>query len=367
MELIEVEETYHTKEPWNMKQGQARANDGDIWSSDSEEEVSCDDQAEMYEGLCVAAGSSFLPFKNPFKKKKKKCEDSNNNNDCMTQVEPCSFRIYGVKPNNHPTYGKSVCCIVANFTGDISGYWQDIRNITDFHRTDLPSDHLFEGDFNGLPMNNLTKNQFMQLLQAIQDFLNEAEDVDRFFMYILSHGDEHGIQMCQEGSDFIQEQDREQQPVRVQMMDVVNMFTHNKVPSLKSCPKVIINQSCKGGEILQAAGDPGSGPYTAPCTPPAKIAIGADVIVCDASSNNAKAWVSHSEGSVFISTLLRVMRDYITDDHFYDILVEVNNQVSQTRARGRREDNAIVEAFQMPCIHSQLTKKFYLAIPDRRK
>ena len=149
--------------------------------------------------------------------------------------------------------------------------------------------------------------------------------------------------------------------MHVQMTDVVNMFTHDKVPSLKCYPKVIINQSCDGPDILLGAGGPESQPE--PWTPPpARIAIGADVIVCDASSNSAKAWVTKTEGSVFIATLINVMGEYFQKEHFYDILVEVNDKVSR-QIINAQVGNGVGEAFQMQCIHSRLTKKFYLALP----
>ena len=377
-------EDRRSSDPCSLK---APVQEGKYYSDINNDSDSSDQEMQprsLYKGAAGGGNSAsssnlvmkgFNKIRNSFRKTKGG-KSWGSSPDMRSSTAP-ALGCYGVKDDNNPVYGKSVCFIIANFTDDLTGYQQDAADIADFHRNILHCDKVFKGKMGKLSMRDLTKEEFMNVLQAIQDYLkNEIAggEIDRFFLYILSHGDEDGIMMCEAGSRTEEQGcDQHGKPIRVQMQDIVNMFSHDQVPLLKTFPKVFINQCCQGTEILRAAG-PSSldSPDSAirmkqPWKPPQfKLAVGADVIICDATSNRSMSWVSEG-GSLFIQTLLKVMTDYLYDEHFYDILVEVNNQISHKVKKGLNpSDNRIVPASQMPKIHSQLTKKFFLARPQQK-
>ena len=272
----------------------------------------------------------------------------------VNQTRTGALPHYGVKEGNDPKYGKGACFIIANFTDDLQGYQQDAANIEHFHKTTLQWDAVFRNQFRHHSMNNLTKKQLFKLLEEIQQYLNEEENLDRFFLYILSHGDSKGILTCQEGSGSVVEKTTfPKKKKRVKMTEIVKLFYHDKVPSLKGFPKVFINQSCRGEQLAQAAFG-ASSPYNSGKTK--KIPVEADTIVCYASSYKTVSWVSTS-GSVFVRALLNQMTKFYDKEQFVDILTSVNEVVSQWQG------GSATEVFQMPGIYSQLTKKFHLALP----
>lgn len=182
-----------------------------------------------------------------------------------------------MKPTNHPSKnrnlldrydskpdGKGLCLILANFTDDLKGYNTDVENITKFFRDKLDFVVLGGyGDKKEKLFRDLTSPDFMKRLQETQDHLkNPSENFDKLFVFILSHGDESGIEMMSDSSSSVAGQMGalrmnsehissadvaeavDDYKTYVKIQDIVNMFTHDAkgVPELKGCPKCFFLQ-----------------------------------------------------------------------------------------------------------------------------
>lgn len=99
--------------------------------------------------------------------------------------------------------------------------------------------------------------------------------------------------------------------------------------------------------------------------PEASRAVGADVVVCEATGKNTVAYSSPS-GSIYIQKTLSVWRELHKTEHFLDMMVEVNRQISVRKGRGAHphKKDKTIPAVQMPCVHTSLTHKYYLSIPQ---
>ena len=118
MDMEDTKQSTHAIYPGELEQKGATAPSPE----DKEEQILDQYDAVNYD-TCVAAGKEFSMPKNPFKKNERKKSDG-----------LYSFGQYDVKPNNHKKFGKSVVCVIANFTGEMLGYNIDVKNITKFHR-----------------------------------------------------------------------------------------------------------------------------------------------------------------------------------------------------------------------------------------
>lgn len=98
--------------------------------------------------------------------------------------------------------------------------------------------------------------------------------------------------------------------------------------------------------------------------PEAGRAVGADVVVCEATGKNTMSWVGPS-GSVFIQKTLSVWRELHETEHFLDMMGEVNRLISDSKRQGMHphKKGQLIPAVQMSCVHSTLTHKYYLSIP----
>ena len=174
--------------------------------------------------------------------------------------------------------------------------------------------------------------------------------------------------MCSKGTTE-HEYNESGDPVTVSMQEIVDMFTHDKVPLLKGFPKVVFRQTCQGNEVLKAATLPSQPSSVAvqPSKIPAprkSLAVGADVLICEASSMSHMSFVSDKSGSLFIQTVLDSMRQHYRTDHLIDILGEVNRLVGLSQKYGEEPTSKkVIKVYQMPGIISRLTAKLYLKGP----
>lgn len=157
--------------------------------------------------------------------------------------------------------GKGLCVIIANFTDDLEGYKTDIVNITKFFRNEL-NFHVIGGygDDDEDSFRNLTTADFMDILRHTQNLLKtRGTTFDRLFVFVLSHGDESGIDMIKDRPKAAWDQkegSERQNPQQVssaakmddkfyvKIEDIVKMFTHDEkgVPELKGFPKCFFFQ-----------------------------------------------------------------------------------------------------------------------------
>lgn len=142
---------------------------------------------------------------------------------------------------------------------------------------------------------NQTKIEMESELQKTQQLLNQYA-YDRFFLFVMSHGDDDGIKTCKPdgvNSEYIinnglVERDENNQPKceHITVETIISMFTHNHVAGLRDFPKVFFIQACDGDRVAYAAGgeeSSSSGRKIARAACGAeKITVGADVLVCHA-------------------------------------------------------------------------------------
>ena len=176
------------------------------------------------------------------------CSSKSSPKNSETSQQEIKLLPYGIKPSSSKAHGNGMCVVIANFTGakELPGYEHDSANICQFFREVLGWKHVYEESMPSFedehqPLRNLSKSQFTKALSVIQKKLNDGK-FDRFFLFILSHGDQYGIMTMKKGE---KETDENGLPVRMKIHDIAAMFTHEKVKELKGFPKVIFNQSCR--------------------------------------------------------------------------------------------------------------------------
>ena len=262
--------------------------------------------------------------------------------------------------------GKGVCAIIANFTGQLKGYEKDVSRITEFFDQKLGYE-VFGADASEKDYRNLTKAQMMQTLQKIQHYLSDSiasAKIDRFFLFLLSHGDENGIKTCTSGSNTEEETDENNEVQYITPEEIANMFTHDKVKSLEGFPKCIFVQNCRGAEDVQHAATNVTDEERhtqGTARPTSEIAIGADVLLCHATKLRTLSWVTE-DGSWFIQTILDTFQAHYENEHIIDLIGEVNNLISQKLGYGEVHGRRTYVK-QLPDICYGLRKKFYLSIP----
>lgn len=92
---------------------------------------------------------------------------------------------------------------------------------------------------------------FLERLQDIKTLLSNNEDIDRFFLFVLSHGSEKGVTMCE--SDGVKLEFLDGRPQSIDVDEITSFFDHSNIPSLKGYPKCIFIQSCRGSKLTQVA------------------------------------------------------------------------------------------------------------------
>lgn len=284
----------------------------------------------------------------------------------VTNTSASRLSHYGTKPRNNKRLGKGVCVIIANFTGDLQGYNRDVEAIADFFENKLNYE-VFGADPDDPNYRNLTKDGMLSTLKRMQEYLNSiaAARVDRFFLFVMSHGDRYGVKTCAQGSDINEEGYNTGQHIRVTPEQIISLFTHDKITQMKDFPKCIFIQNCRGTEHTQAAAvvdndDQDIPGLTIPCAV-SDIAVGADVLVCHATKLGMLSWVNQ-DGSWFIQAVIGTFKEHFEQEHIIDLIGEVNNQISQKTGCGNVR-GFTMQVRQLPDICYSLRKKFYLSIP----
>ncbi|XP_004701803.1 caspase-8 [Echinops telfairi] len=170
---------------------------------------------------------------------------------------------------------------------------------------------------------------------------------DCFICCILSHGDK-GIIYGIDGQE-------------VPISKLTSYFTGSKCPSLKDKPKIFFIQACQGDSCQkgvavetdseQQKADLGAGP------PPQKhyIPDDADFLLGMATVNNYVSYRSPSDGTWYIQSLCKELRERCPRDDILTILTEVNKEVSS-------KDDKKNMGKQMPQPTFTLRKKLYFPL-----
>ena len=224
-------------------------------------------------------------------------------------------------PDQYDLSGKGVCIILANFigekTGCMEGYTRDVENLEEFFS---------KQDFTILKQCNQTGSQFRKYLESVTEkWMNgwksktneeknnyTKENIARLFVFVLSHGDKNGIKMCVSvANNMYQETDTKDMHVTISADEIMNHFTHDKWPFLKSIPKCFFFQACRGEDVPQMASfydNPKPSTLSLPDNSMGshRLPIAADVFHAYSTLEDGVAFVKKSSGS-FISTLVDAM------------------------------------------------------------
>ena len=330
--------------------------------------LECTDQQEQdYFGhpddVVVGAGKS-LP--RPFGKKEKRQskEPLPSSQPVLENIERIQS-YYGFKqPHVLPSSGKGLCVVIRNFTQDLKGYEDDAISIRNFFEGCLNYTVLEGVSCPGFNLVNVNLKQFEDALDGVVKELKKCI-YDRFFLFILSHGDHKGIKMSLDGDGI-----KEELGTRFKVDDIIKKFTHFHLNEMKDYPKCIFIQACRGeGKTVHSA-DPVSGAVQETefvPTPLPPMANGRDILVCYPAEAGHYAYVS-ARGSWFIQETIETMRKFYRSEHLLDILVEAAGPISSKISKEHRkskDDSVLLQesVCQMPHYISTFTKKFYMMYP----
>ena len=283
-----------------------------------------------------------------------------------------------MRRGNDRCYGKGLCVIIRNFTADdvLRGYTADKAMISSFFEGTLNYEVLY-GQNSIVELENLSHAELDRSLNKIHDILASGS-YDRFFLFILSHGNAKGILTNEPGSKVNMEMGRE-----YTVDQVVAKFNHVNLPNMRGYPKCIFVQACRGRDIPQVAADeevnsiqetaqqrqartPTVAQRDLQETELTRMANGGDILVCYPSEAGHFSFLT-AQGSFLILEVIQAIKKYHREEHLMDILVEATFAVGQTIYNkefrsGPNQEVETHEVSQMPHIVSTMTKKFYLYI-----
>ena len=167
----------------------------------------------------------------------------------------------------------------------------------------------------------------------------EFKDYDALLVFISSHGDEGNLIYGTDGKS-------------ITVNEVVGKFK-GKI-SLANKPKLFFMQNCRGRNA-----DRGSGTVQADNPPiiPARIPYEADMLVAYSTVDGYESYIDETQGSWFITCLMKVLNERDHNMNLTDLLSIVNKRVASLHYRGRK---------QMSCFESTLRMSVYFGERERR-
>ncbi|XP_067945591.1 caspase-6-like [Watersipora subatra] len=228
---------------------------------------------------------------------------------------------------------------------------------------------------------DLRKEDFLAQLDHLAEMLNpENSDFNRFFLFIMSHGDKGGVK------SYYTKVEQADESV-ISMEEITSKFRK----CLRGCPKVFVIQACQGekdntGEAVAADADrdtiqqpdelngaANEEEVEADGAMTVTVPDAADTLVAFATIHGYRSYRGKERyGSWFIDILIKELEECHKTDkyfssHLVDILTEVQNKVSSKKGSAVSADsskrNEKVRVVQMPVFQSTLRKKFYLVPP----
>ena len=185
-------------------------------------------------------------------------------------------------------------------------------------------------------------NQSQHQMETVFDQASEKTDhtnYDMFVSVVMSHG---------AAQDKIYGSDGKSTSVERLMAS----FLPSKCPSLSGKPKVFFFQCCRGEEKQKQAHpteeSKASDWYADSTLPNTTFPHEADFLLAFSTSPGYVAYRSRKSGSVYIQTLVDVVRRYHSTTHLLDMLTEVNRRVAEN------------EDLQIPAPAHTLRKKVFL-------
>ncbi|XP_005149203.1 caspase-3 [Melopsittacus undulatus] len=184
--------------------------------------------------------------------------------------------------------------------------------------------------------NDLSCVEISELLKRVsqEDHSNRSS----FVCVLLSHGDEGVIY----GTDG---------PLELKVL--TSLFRGDKCRSLAGKPKLFFIQACRGTE-LDSGIETDSGSEETMCQ---KIPVEADFLYAYSTAPGYYSWRNAAEGSWFIQSLCKMLREHARKLELMQILTRVNRKVAEYESFSTQRDFNAKK--QIPCIVSMLTKEFY--------
>ena len=244
----------------------------------------------------------------------------------------------------YPCTGRGLCIIIANFIGDcpetahLPGYIQDKHTLENLFGKQLDFDVIVQAK--GRTLENLSLKEFREALKDIQHEVKErckqvcpGKKYDRFVMFVLGHGGEHGFCTCQPGVLGKQkEHDDAGNMVFISVEEIINAFTHDNVPHLKGIPKAFFFQACRGSGYVMAAAEK----ETAVKVKDDNIDIELkkptlkreNIIVAYATLEHKYCFVDKDKGSWFIQTIVKEIENKCRTEDIFGIMTGVIREIS---------------------------------------
>ncbi|NXI64823.1 CASP3 protein, partial [Anseranas semipalmata] len=184
--------------------------------------------------------------------------------------------------------------------------------------------------------NDLSCRDIIKLLKNVSE--EDHSKRSSFVCVLLSHGEEGLIY----GTDG---------PLELKVL--TSLFRGDKCRSLVGKPKLFFIQACRGTE-LDSGIEADSGSDEMMCQ---KIPVEADFLYAYSTAPGYYSWRNAAEGSWFIQSLCRMLREHARKLELMQILTRVNRRVAEYESCSTRQDFNAKK--QIPCIVSMLTKEFY--------
>ncbi|XP_072191762.1 caspase-3 [Excalfactoria chinensis] len=184
--------------------------------------------------------------------------------------------------------------------------------------------------------NDLSSKDIFKLLKNVSE--EDHSKRSSFVCVLLSHGDE-GLFYGTDG------------PLELKVL--TSLFRGDKCRSLAGKPKLFFIQACRGTE-LDSGIEADSGPDETVCQ---KIPVEADFLYAYSTAPGYYSWRNAAEGSWFIQSLCRMLKEHARKLELMQILTRVNRRVAEYESCSTRQDFNAKK--QIPCIVSMLTKEFY--------
>ena len=219
-----------------------------------------------------------------------------------------------------------------NFSAESSlthrkGSYEDVQSLWSFFKGKLHWDNIQVAI-------DLTVDEMIEKFRLYTQF--HYDGINSFFLFIMSHGTEHGINGVNGGI--------------IKPDTILNFFSSSKCPGLASKPKIFFLQACRGdlddkGVTMQADTHCSSSPSII------TIPNMSDFLIIYPCIPRYTALRCEQRGTVYIQTLVHFLDQYFHMDHIIKILIKVNQCIA-------RSDNYLTIKM-MPCLDQRLTKKCY--------
>ncbi|XP_074947340.1 caspase-3 [Phalacrocorax aristotelis] len=184
--------------------------------------------------------------------------------------------------------------------------------------------------------NDLSCGDIFKLLKNVSE--EDHSKRSSFVCVLLSHGDEGFIY----GTDG-----------PLELKALTSLFRGDRCRSLAGKPKLFFIQACRGTE-LDSGIEADSGSEETMCQ---KIPVEADFLYAYSTAPGYYSWRNSAEGSWFIQSLCKMLKEHARKLELMQILTRVNRRVAEYESCSTRQDFNAKK--QIPCIVSMLTKEFY--------